>query len=180
MRIVSGNLKGRRFSPPSNFKARPTTDYAKENLFNVLANRYNFEELKVLDLFSGTGSISFEFASRGCKNITSLELNYNHYRFILRCIHDLHLQEYISCIKGDAFKYIEKSNDSFDLIFADPPFDLPKAEEIPSLIMNSRLLKKNGLLIMEHSDKKKYSEHTNFFENRDYGKVNFSFFQYGK
>lgn len=180
MRIVSGYLKGRRFSPPSSFKARPTTDYAKENLFNILNNRIDFESLDVLDLFSGTGSISFEFASRGCKNITSVELNYRHFSFIKKCIEELKINQVIHPIKGDSFKFIEKSTDAFDLIFSDAPFDLTKADNLPDLIFQSDLLKPNGLYIMEHSDKKSFDNHPNFIEKRKNGKVHFSFFNHLK
>ncbi|MBN2166251.1 MAG: RsmD family RNA methyltransferase [Marinilabiliaceae bacterium] len=180
MRIVSGYLKGRRFSPPSSFKARPTTDFAKENLFNILNNRINFEETKVLDLFSGTGSISFEFASRGCKDITSVELNFNHYKFIKKCAEDLELNSIVKCIKGDCFKYIEKCTKEYDIIFSDPPFDLTKADDLPILVLSTNILKKDGLFILEHSDKKSFSKHPNFIENRNYGKVNFSIFKHNE
>jgi 16S rRNA (guanine(966)-N(2))-methyltransferase RsmD len=178
MRIVSGTLKGRRFSPPSNFKARPTTDYAKENLFNVLNNTFDFEEIKVLDLFSGTGSISFEFVSRGCTDVTSVELNFRHQQFIARMVHELNLQDKMRAIKSDAFRFAERTSDRYDIIFADPPFDLEKAAELPDLIIGRKLLKEDGVFILEHSDKINYSNHPNYVETRDYGKVNFSFFTY--
>lgn len=178
MRIVSGRLKGRRFSPPSSFKARPTTDLAKENLFNVLANHYDFEGMRILDLFAGTGSISFEFASRNCENITTVELNYTHYMFIKKCIAELELSNAINLIKADAFRFIKNCQpNSFDLIFADPPFDLKKASELPDLIFSQQILKPQGVFIMEHSNKETFSEHDHFKQVRDYGKVNFSFFE---
>lgn len=176
MRIVSGTLRGRRFSPPDNFSARPTTDFAKENLFNVLNNIIDFEDIKVLDLFSGTGSISYEFASRGCKNITSIELNFKHQQFIAKTIRNLKIDNVVRSLKGDSFKYISSTKEKYDLIFADPPFDLQEAEALPQLIIEKELLNKNGIFILEHSGKDKYNEHPYFLQTRNYGKVNFTFF----
>lgn len=176
MRIISGTLKGRRFTPPSGFKARPTTDFAKENLFNVLNNQICFEEIKVLDLFAGTGSISFEFASRGCTNITSIELNFKHHQFIAKTAGELNLKNVMTVIKADAFRFVEKVAGPYDLIFADPPFDLEKASDLPQTIADRNLLGPEGIFILEHSDKKDYSQHPLFIEVRAYGKVNFSFF----
>ncbi len=177
MRIISGSLKGRRFSPPKNFKARPTTDFAKENLFNILSNNYSFDELKVLDLFGGTGSISLEFASRGCKNITCVELNFNHFSFIKKNIINLEMDSSIKVIKANAFKFIEKTPETYSMIFADPPYDLTKSETIPDLILKNSLLKENGILIFEHSGKVDFKSHPNFIENRENGKVIFTFFK---
>lgn len=176
MRIVSGTLKGRRFSPPAGFKARPTTDFAKENLFNVLNNQISFDTIKVLDLFSGTGSISFEFASRGCTDITSVELNFKHHQFIARTAEQLELKQVMKVVKADAFRFIEKTSVKYDLIFADPPFDLEKAADLPQLIVTHDLLAPDGIFILEHSDKKSYQAHPLFMGVRAYGKVNFSFF----
>lgn len=176
MRIVSGFLKGRRFSPPSSFKARPTTDFAKENLFNVLNNIVDFEEIKVLDLFAGTGSISFEFASRGCVDITSVEQNMVHYRFIDKTAQELNLKKSMTIIKTDVFRFVEKTTVKYDLIFADPPFDLDKAAQLPDIVLQRGMLKADGMFILEHSDKKSYGDHPNFKELRAYGKVHFSFF----
>ncbi len=177
MRIVSGSLKGRRFSPPKSFKARPTTDFAKENLFNVLNNQIDFGDIKVLDLFGGTGSISYEFASRGVKDITCVELNYSHFRFIKKTIEELDLTNSIKAIKGDAFKFIEKTPKKFDLIFADPPYDLKNSENIPQNILQNKLLNTNGILIFEHSGTYNFNNHPNFIENRENGKVIFTFFK---
>ncbi len=177
MRIISGNLKGRRFSPPKNFKARPTTDFAKENLFNVLNNIISFEGLKVLDLFGGTGSISLELASRGAGEITCVEQNYNHFRFIKKTIDEFELNNIIHVIKGDAFKYIERTKEKYNLIFADPPYDLKEAETIPERILSNKLLDHDGMLIFEHSGIITFNNHPNFIENREYGKVNFTFFK---
>lgn len=178
MRIVSGYLKGRRFSPPPSFKARPTTDFAKENLFNVLNNHIDFEDLKVLDLFGGTGSISYEFASRGASEITCVEMNANHFGFIIKCIRELQLEKVIQPVRADVFKFCTKSSESYDLIFADPPYDLKNADQLPDLIMAGNLLRPEGWFILEHSDKTSYAQHPAFREVRDYGKVNFTVFQH--
>lgn len=176
MRIIGGQFKGRRFSPPGSFKARPTTDFAKENLFNVLENRYDLSDLKILDLFSGTGSISYEFASRGCSDVTSIEISFNHFRFIQKCIAELGLKQNIRSFKYDSFRYIEKCTEQFDLVFADPPFDLQEGVTLPDKIFSKDILKPDGIFILEHSDKISFQDHPNFREVRDYGKVNFSFF----
>lgn len=177
MRIVSGSLKGRRFSPPKSFKARPTTDFAKENLFNVLNNTVDFTALKVLDLFGGTGSISYEFCSRGSKDVTCVELSYNHFKFIKKTAEELDLDSQLRIIKGDAFKFVEKTHEKFDLIFADPPYDLKSADQIPDLILEHKLLSQDGLLIFEHSGRITFNHHANFIENRENGKVIFTFFK---
>ncbi len=177
MRIISGKLKGRRFSPPKNFKARPTTDFAKENLFNILNNTVDYEALDVLDLFGGTGSISYEFASRGVKSVTCVELRFQHFKFIKDTCEELDLNKEISVIKGDAFKFIQKTSATYDLIFADPPYDLSEAEAIPQMIFEHNLLRENGILIFEHSGNYDYKNHPNFVENRNNGKVIFSIFK---
>lgn len=176
MRIVSGQLKGRRFSPPDSFKARPTTDFAKENIFNVLNNMVDFEELKVLDLFSGTGSISYEFASRGCMSVTSIEQNFKHQQFIAKTVREFGIQQQVRSLKGDAFKFVEGTSEQYDLIFADPPFDLEEAQKLPDMIMKRGLLRPGGFFILEHSGEGKYNDHPYFLQTRNYGKVNFTFF----
>jgi 16S rRNA (guanine(966)-N(2))-methyltransferase RsmD len=177
MRIVSGEFKGRRFSPPKNLKARPTTDIAKEGLFNILNNTIDFEEISVLDMFSGTGSISFEFASRGCRNVTSLEINAVNYAFIQKIIKELGVADVINSFKYDSFKFAESTKAKFDLIFADPPYDHKELENIPGLVFRKGLLNPDGLLILEHPKEKDFKNHPYFFENRKYGHVNFSFFK---
>jgi len=178
MRVIGGTLKGRIFSPEKNFRSRPTTDMAKESLFNILANIIDFEEIKALDLFSGTGSISYELASRGCKNILSIENDFYHYKFIIKCIEELNLQQIIKPIKQDVFAFLQREEFSdFDLIFADPPFDLSNIKLLPQLILNSSLLKKDGLLIIEHGSEHNFSNIQFFWQVRHYGKVFFSFFK---
>ncbi|MDR1729142.1 MAG: 16S rRNA (guanine(966)-N(2))-methyltransferase RsmD [Prevotellaceae bacterium] len=177
MRIVSGKFKGRRFSPPKNLKARPTTDIAKESLFNILNNMIAFEEISVLDMFAGTGSISFEFASRGCRNITALEINPVNYAFMQKIIRELEMGNVIHPFKYDSFKFIESTKTAFDLIFADPPYDHKELENIPHLIFEKELLHPNGLFILEHPKEQDFKNHPYFLENRKYGHVNFSFFR---
>lgn len=176
MRIVGGEYKGRLFNPGKSFKARPTTDMAKESLFNILQNQIDFEAIKVLDLFSGTGSISFEFASRGCTDITSVELNFQHHRFIKEVIEKLG-EKSIKAIKANAFQYCSKTDQSFDLIFADPPYDHKQFAEVPQLVLNGNLLKPDGLFILEHSKNYDFSALPGFIEVRNYGSVHFSFFR---
>jgi len=176
MRIVGGQYKGRLFNPGKSFKARPTTDMAKESLFNILQNQIDFEDIKVLDLFSGTGSISFEFASRGCTEITSVELNFQHHRFIKEVIEKLG-EKSIKAIKANAFQYAEKSDQSFDLIFADPPYDHKQFAQVPDLVLSGHLLKDTGLFILEHSKNYDFSSRPEFIEVRNYGSVHFSFFR---
>ena len=178
MRVVSGYLRGRRFNPPDNFSARPTTDLAKESLFNVLNNIVDFEEIKVLDLFSGTGSISYEFVSRGCNDVTSVEQNFKHQRFIVQTIGDFGIKDKVRSIKADAFKFVAAATDKYDLIFADPPFDLEKASQLPDLIIDRGLLNADGMFILEHSGAGRYNDHKYFVQTRNYGKVNFTFFGY--
>ena len=176
MRIISGIYGGRKLDVGKKFKARPTTDMAKESLFNILQNRVEFSDINVLDLFSGTGSISFEFASRGCTNITSVESNYQHYLIIKETIKKFG-EKNIKLLKGDAFSFIKKTSDHFDLIFADPPYDLSDFDKIPGLILEYKLLNEKGLLIIEHPKKYNFSDIPEFTEERKYGKVHFSFFK---
>ncbi|HOP04357.1 MAG TPA: 16S rRNA (guanine(966)-N(2))-methyltransferase RsmD [Tenuifilaceae bacterium] len=175
MRIVSGDFKGRYFSPPKNFKARPTTDYAKESLFNIINNHFDFEEVSVLDLFSGTGSISFEFASRGCQNIHLVEMNPQHFAFIKKVIAELKLNQ-ILALKQNAFHFLEISKATYDIIFADPPYEMKGFAKIPEIVFNKQLLNPNGWLIVEHSKNTDLSKLPNFGEVRNYGSVHFSFF----
>jgi len=177
MRIVSGIFKGRIIHPPGHFRGRPTTDMAKEGLFNILSNRFEFQEISVLDLFSGSGNISFEFASRGCVSITSVEKDPFHYRFIRKVISDMDLK--IAAIHGDAFQFLKKTQQKFDLIFADPPFDLPELESVPFIVFSGDLLHENGILILEHSNDHDFSSLPQFTGVRKYGHIRFSFFQAG-
>lgn len=176
MRIVRGEFKGRHITAPSNLPVRPTTDFAKEGLFNVLENHIEFEGLKVLDLFSGTGNISYEFASRGAASITCVDIDLGCTNFIKKTFSNLEYKNG-KVIKSDVFKYIKSCKDSFDLIFADPPYALDKIPQIPLAIFESNLLKPGGWLIVEHDQFTDLSSHEKFVVKRNYGKVNFSFFQ---
>jgi 16S rRNA (guanine966-N2)-methyltransferase len=175
MRIVGGKYRGRIFDPGKKFKARPTTDMAKESLFNVLQNLVDFENCKALDLFSGTGSISYELASRGCPSITAVEINLAHLQFIKEVIEKLG-EKNIRLVKSNVFVFAKRINEQFDLIFADPPYDHPKFDEVAELIFSNHLLKPEGLFILEHSGQFDYSRHPNFKELRHYGSVHFSLF----
>jgi 16S rRNA (guanine966-N2)-methyltransferase len=176
MRIVSGKFKGKTFNPPKNFTARPTTDFAKEGLFNILLNNFDFEEIEVLELFAGTGSISFEFASRGTNRIDLVELNFNHLKFISGVIKDLGLKQ-IHTIKGNAFQYIKACNYKYDIIFADPPYELEGIDTIPDLVLEKDILKPDSWLILEHSGNYKFETHPRFYQERHYGNVHFSIFK---
>jgi len=178
MRIISGKYKGRRITAPSNITARPTTDFAKEGLFNLLNNRIDFEGIDVLDLFAGTGSISIEFVSRYCKSVISVEQNDRHCNFIRKVCAELKINN-LSLLKTDVFKFIGSCHSKFDMIFADPPYELDKITEIPNLIFSQNLLKSDGLFVMEHSSKTDFTNHPNFVDHRNYGNVNFSFFECG-
>jgi len=178
MRIVGGIHRGRVFNPGKSFKARPTTDMAKESLFNVLQNLVDFENIKALDLFSGTGSISYELASRGCSDVTAVEINPVHIQFIKEVITTLG-EKNIRLVKSNAFVFTKRISEQFDLIFADPPYDHPKFSEVAELIFKNNLLKPGGLFVLEHSGQFDYSNHANFRELRHYGSVHFSLFEEG-
>lgn len=177
MRIISGSHKGRRINAPRGLPVRPTTDMAKEALFNILNNNYYFEDLKVLDLFSGTGNISFEFASRGCKEIVAVDKDYRCIKFIAKTANELDFN--ISVTKNDVFKFIEKVNLNFDIIFVDPPYSFTVADcsRITSIIFERQLLNDNGILIIEHSKHTDLSVLEHFKYMKKYGGSIFSFFE---
>jgi len=175
VRIIRGEYKGRAISPPKNFKARPTTDFAKENIFNVIDNYFYFEDLEVLDLFSGTGSISYEFASRGSKSIDLVELNQKHYSFIRQTIEKLNIDT-IRTIRGNAIKFIETCAKQYDIIFADPPYDMEGIENLPKIVFERDLIKPGGWFILEHSKKIKLPYSQNIINHREYGSVNFTIY----
>ena len=176
MRIISGKYGGRIIKPPRNFRSRPTTDLAKEGLFNILANHFHFDNLEVLDLFAGTGSVGFEFASRGAEKIDMIEKNYQHFKFIRKAMEILQAKN-IQVIKADFFKAIQKIDQVYDIIFADPPYDLNEFEKVPELILSKPILKPNGWFILEHSSHHRFQSLPGFFDVRNYGSVNFSFFK---
>lgn len=175
MRIISGKYKGRHFDTPRNFKARPTTDFAKENLFNILMNSVDFEESSALDLFSGTGSISLELLSRGCPSVTSVEMDAQHHAHLKKTASALSDDAW-RIIRDDAFRFIKRCTESYDLIFADPPYALKGLSDIPELIMGSNMLKKGGIFIFEHGKDNNFESHPCFVRHIAYGSVNFTFF----
>lgn len=175
MRIISGTHKRQAFYPPKNLPVRPTTDFGKEALFNILNNRIDFEKVVALDLFSGTGSISYELASRGCLEITSVDADQNCCVFIKKTSEEFVFKS-IRVIKSDVFKFLKTETKTYDLIFADPPYELKETAEIPGLIFNRNLLKPNGLLIVEHPKELSFETTERFLEQRNYSKVNFSIF----
>jgi 16S rRNA (guanine(966)-N(2))-methyltransferase RsmD len=175
LRIISGKYKGRRIPIPGNFKARPTTDFAKEALFNIIANYFDFETICVLDLFSGTGSIGYEFASRGADRVDMVEMNKKYSDFIRQTIQYLGLRQ-VKIFTRDVFRAIPRIKSKYDIIFADPPYDLGRISEIPGLIFEHGLLEKNAWLILEHGRDLDFSENVHFKELRKYGSVHFSIF----
>ena len=176
MRIISGIYGRRRFEVPSSFKARPTTDFAKENLFNVLSNQMDFEGITALDLFAGTGSISYEVLSRECKSVVSVEKNAAHARFIAKVIQDLKAENH-TLIRGDVFRFLPTlAPESFDFIFADPPYAMKELAQVPELVSQRRLLRPGGVFVMEHPKTVDFSHLAGFEQHRVYGSVNFSVF----
>ena len=176
MRIVSGKFRGRAINPPKNLRARPTTDFAKENLFNILTNLIDFEECTVLDLFAGTGSISYEFASRGVKSVTAVVINAVHHNFIRNTARDLGADN-IFAVKANVFLYLKSCPKRFDVVFSDAPYDLEGVEEVVDLVLSGEILEENGIFIFEHSDKYNFENHPFFWQSRSYGSVQFSFFK---
>jgi len=175
IRIIGGNNKGRRIKAPNNLPVRPTTDFAKEALFNILNNYFDFEEVKVLDLYCGTGNISYEFASRGTLSITSVDSNYHCTEFVKKTAHEMPFEQ-IQVYKADVLNFLKKHSSKYDIIFADPPFDYTDTDKISPLVFEKDLLKENGLLIIEHGERADYSTQPYFKEKRKYGKINFSMF----
>lgn len=176
MRIISGKHKGKRLIAPKNLPVRPTADMQKEALFNILNNQFFFTEISVLDLFSGTGNIAYEFASRGCEQVVAVDMHYACIKYITKTNNELGFS--IDCVKSDVFKYLKRSNLKFNIIFADPPYalDLTKFEDISKLVFENELLLDNGLLIIEHSSQTNLSHLQYFKEQRKYGSSVFSFF----
>ena len=178
MRIITGKYKGRHFDIPKTFKARPTTDFAKEKIFNVLTQYIDFEGATALDLFSGTGSITLELLSRGCAHVISVELDRDHHRFIQQCLQKLDpTQRDVLPLRGDVFRFIKSCKQQFDFIFADPPYALKELPTIPSLIFERGLLKDDGIFVFEHGKDHDFSDDPHFVEHRSYGSVNFTIFR---
>lgn len=185
MRIIRGKYKGRHIPTPTQFKARPTTDFAKEGLFNILENNYfDFEAdtPTALDLFAGTGSIGLELASRGCSHVVSVERDFKHWQYLQRVCKELNANEW-KPVHADVFKFCKQTRERYDLVFADPPYDLPNLKDIPGVVLGTEehpedsLLKQGGLFILEHGKNYDFSQHPRFISHRNYGSVNFSFFK---
>ena len=176
MRIISGILRSRKIDPPLNLPVRPTTDRAKEGLFNILQNIVDFEESAVLDLFAGTGNISLEFYSRGCVNITAVEQNYQCVEFIKKASQTFNVSG-LKVLNMNVFSFLKKSDKKYDVIFADPPYDLSELKSIPELIFEHDMLAADGIFILEHSPKISFLDHPKYYNHRKYGLVNFSFFR---
>ena len=176
MRIITGIYKGRHFDIPRSFKARPTTDFAKENIFNVLNGYIDLDGAMALDLFAGTGSISLEMLSRGCSQVISVEADRDHANFIRQCMTKLGTDANV-LIRGDVFRFIKSCSQQFDFIFADPPYALEQLAQMPDIVMERDLLNEGGLFVLEHGKRNDFSQHPRFVEHRAYGSVNFSFFQ---
>ena len=176
MRIITGTYKGRHFDIPKTFKARPTTDFAKENIFNVLSGYIDLEGATALDLFSGTGSISRELVSRGCASGISVEADKDHHAFIRKCIEKLGTDVCIP-IRGDVFRFVKGCHQGFDFIFADPPYALPDLPKIPAMVLDKGILNPGGVFVFEHGKNNDFSDNPRFVERRTYGSVNFSIFR---
>ena len=176
MRIIGGTLKGLRLNPPKNLPVRPTTDLAKEALFNILQNQIEFDNIKVLDLFCGTGNISYEFASRGADQVIAVDRSIHCINYIKDIVRQHGLTQ-IKTYKADIFKYLQLETEQYDLVFADPPYDLNQIPEIPKIIFEKNLLSPDGLLIVEHQSMQNLSNHPAFVEQRKYGHSSFSFFK---
>lgn len=177
MRIVGGKYKGFRFKVPGQIKARPTTDFAKEALFNILNNNLDFDDLKVLDLFAGIGSISAEFISRGSEIVWAVEQDRKLVKHLLSLSDKLSEELPFKVVQADVFKFLNTCNVQFNLIFADPPYHHPKVKKLPDLIFSKEILHDGGIVIIEHDKSHDFSAHPNFQETRKYGNVHFTFFQ---
>lgn len=179
MRIISGTLGSRRFYPPNNLPSRPTTDVAKTGLFNMLNHVFYFEEVSFLDLFCGTGNISYEFASRGSADITAVDNDPHSVNFIKKTIEQFKISA-ITVIKSDVFLFLSRINRTYDIIFADPPYDMANIDKLPNLVFEKNILKKGGWFILEHDKRHNYTAHPHFERSRNYGDTIFSIFTYEK
>ncbi|WP_373818630.1 RsmD family RNA methyltransferase [Porphyromonas loveana] len=179
MRVIRGKYGHRRFDVPKSFNARPTTDFAKENLFNILSNRLDFEGLTAADLFSGTGGIALELVSRGCASVTSVEKRREHAAFIRDLSRRLNEENTWRIMETDVFLFLQRNKNSrcFDFVFADPPYMLDRLDTLPDTIMESNILTEDGLFILEHPKDFDFSTHPRFVDHRAYGSVNFTFFR---
>lgn len=174
MRIIGGQFRGKQIAPSLRLPVRPTTDMAREGLFNILSNLVDFESIRVLDLFSGTGIISLEFASRGCRDVTSIDIHSGCIMFLKKTSQAMQL-DVIHPIRADVFRIMGKLPPGFDIVFADPPFDHPRVREIPDKVFNAGIIRPEGWLILEHSSRQSFNSHPRFDQHRKYGNVHFTF-----
>lgn len=176
MRIISGIYKGKTILPDKHFTARPTTDFARESLFDILDNRIDFSEIHALDLFSGTGAISYELISRGCRSVDAVELNRLHAAFIRRTAERWDMRG-LRVIQQDVFRFLPMGRKAYDLVFADPPYDLPRLTELPEAVLSQPVLSADGIFVLEHPKTCDFSSHPWLYDHRKYGNVHFSFFR---
>lgn len=175
MRIIAGSLRGRRLNPPASLPVRPTTDMARESLFNILNNYVDYEDCTVMDLFAGTGAVSFEFISRGVKEVTSVDINNQCIEFIKQSAQYMRVSN-LHAVRSDVFDLLKRAYKKFDIIFADPPYALDTLPQLPDLVFGSNILTDDGIFILEHPREFQFEEHPHFWQHRNYGKVNFTFF----
>lgn len=175
MRIIAGNLKGRRLNPPQSLPMRPTTDMAREGLFNILNNYVDYEECAVMDLFSGTGAVSLEFVSRGAREVTSVDINAQCTDFLKAEAARMKVNN-IHVVRADVFDLLKRANRRFDIVFADPPYALEGLDKLPDMVFERQVLSDDGIFVLEHPHEYSFEEHPRFWQHRNYGKVNFTFF----
>ena len=177
MRIVGGIFSGRRFNPPSGIPARPTTDVAKEGLFNTLQNMMDIDGISTCDLFGGTGSISYELASRGAEQLTIIERDQQSILFIKKTVKELGIDEKMHIIRADVFKFMKQSKDQYNFIFAGPPYALQNIDDLPMLIFEMNMLAPDGIFVLEHTPRNDYQQHPRFIKMKNYGTTIFTFFK---
>ncbi|MBP5541233.1 MAG: 16S rRNA (guanine(966)-N(2))-methyltransferase RsmD [Bacteroidales bacterium] len=175
MRIIAGNLRGRRLNPPTTLPVRPTTDMARESLFNILNNYVDYDECAVLDLFAGTGAVSLEFVSRGAKEVTAVDINAQCVDFIKASALQFGVKN-LHVVRSDVFDLLKRAYKKFDIVFADPPYALEDLPKLPDLVFEKEILTPDGIFILEHPREFQFEEHPHFWQHRHYGKVNFTFF----
>ena len=175
MRIIAGTLRGRRLNPPQNLPVRPTTDMARESLFNILNNYVDFDECSVMDLFAGTGAVSLEFVSRGAREVTAIDINSQCTDYIKQCSTQLGVRN-LHVVRADVFDLLKRANRRFDIVFADPPYALEALASLPDLVFGAGVLTDDGIFVLEHPREYSFEEHPHFWQHRAYGKVNFTFF----
>ena len=175
MRIIAGKLRGRRLNPPQSLPVRPTTDMARESLFNILNNYVDYEVCSVLDLFAGTGAMSLEFVSRGVRDVTAIDINSQCVDFIKQSANQFAVSN-LRVVRADVFDLLKRANRRFDIVFADPPYAIEGLTSLPDLVFAKDLLTEDGMFILEHPREYQFDEHPHFWQHRNYGKVNFTFF----